>query len=246
MPELTNNRSQSARGSKSSRENAARHPVLTTCSPVTNTKALPAAALAVTYAGVPRWEGRAVLQGGEQMVSPHCGPPRTSPPNPPGAGPHWVCAHQHPTIGSGLPRVGGGPAHRPSTNLGWTGFSGLKRVMEEHRGRPGRDSFTFISATGSDRFSARWLGPGGGPSPAGTCRGLQTAGGMSHSHLTRSASRLALGCHGMFFCHVFLLFMAARLRLGFSRTSEREPGGHPVLAGQRGLRLLLFTPPPTD
>ena len=122
LPELTNNRSESARGSKSSHENAARRPVLTTCSTVTDAKALPAAALAVTYAGVPRWEGRAVLQDGEQTVSPHCGPPRTSPPNPLGAGPHWVCAHQHPTIGSGFPYIGGGPAHRPSTNLGWTGF----------------------------------------------------------------------------------------------------------------------------
>lgn len=70
---------------KSSCENAARRPVLTTCSTVTNTKALPAAAVAVTYAGVPRLEGRTVLQGGEQTVSPHCGPTRTSPPNPPGS-----------------------------------------------------------------------------------------------------------------------------------------------------------------
>ena len=155
-----------------------------------------------------------MLQGGEQMVSPHCGPPRTSPPNPPRAGPHWVCAHQHPTIGGGLPYIGGGPAHRPGNILGWTGFSGLKRVMEEHRGRPGRDSFTFTSASGSNGFSARWLRPGGGPSPAGARTDPRTAGGTSRSHLLRSASRLALGCLGLFFCHLFLLFMAARLRLG--------------------------------
>ena len=103
-------------GVKSSCVNAAHYPVLTTCSTVTNTKALTAAAMAVTYAGVPRLEGRSVLQGGEQMVSPHCGPTRTSPTTPPGSRPHWVDGHQQPTIGSGLPHMGGGPPKDPAPN----------------------------------------------------------------------------------------------------------------------------------
>ena len=69
--------------------------------------------------------------------------------------------------------------------------------MKEQQGRPGRDSFPSSMTTGSDRFSARWLGPGGGPSPAGALPGPRTAGGTSHSHLARSASRLALGCLGL-------------------------------------------------
>ena len=69
--------------------------------------------------------------------------------------------------------------------------------MKEQRGRPGRDSFPSSVTTGSDRFSARWLGPGGGPSPAGALPGPRTAGGTSRSHLARSASRLALGCLGL-------------------------------------------------
>ena len=103
-------------GVKSSCENAVHRPVLTTCSTVTNTKALTAAAMVVTYTGVPRLEGRSVLQGGEQMVSPHCGPTRTSPTTPPGSRPHWVDGHQQPIIGSGLPRMGGGPPKDPAPN----------------------------------------------------------------------------------------------------------------------------------
>ena len=77
--ELTKNWIKAHVGIKNSHENAAHQPVLTTFSTVTNTKALTAAALALTYAGVPRLEGRAVLQGGEQLVSSHCGPTGTSP-----------------------------------------------------------------------------------------------------------------------------------------------------------------------
>ena len=84
--------------------------------------------MVVTYTGVPRLEGRSVLQGGEQMVSPHCGPTRTSPTTPPGSRPHWVDGHQQPTIGSGLPCMGGGPPKDPAPNSteqiseGWRGW----------------------------------------------------------------------------------------------------------------------------
>ena len=85
-------------------------------------------------------------------------------------------------------------------------------MMEEQQGHPERDCFLPSSATGSRRFSARWLGPRGGPSPAGTHPGPWTEGGTSHSHLARSASRLALGFLGLFFRQLFLLFITACLR----------------------------------
>ena len=41
-------------------------------------------------------------------------------------------------------------------------------MTEEQRGDPERDCFLSSSVTGIRRFSARWLGPGGGRSLAGT------------------------------------------------------------------------------
>ena len=56
------------------------------------------------------------------------------PHNPSGARPHWVCGHQQPTIGSGLPRMGGGPPKKPvptSAGLVSEGLSGRWRSSED-------------------------------------------------------------------------------------------------------------------
>ena len=196
--------------------------------------------MAVTYAGVHR---RSVLQGGG------AGPP----PQPLGSQASlgvWTPAAHHRQWASSYGRWS---SQKASTNLGWTGFWGFKWEMEEPRGRPGRDSFPSSSATGSNRFSARWLGPGGGPSPAGTRPGPRTADGRSCSHLARSASRLALGFLILFFRQLFLLFIAARLRPGVLQQllldqwegarSASGPDCVPVASGGFSSRCLLRTEP---
>ena len=119
--------------------------------------------------------------------------------------------------------------------------------MEEQRGRPGRHSFTFTSAMGSSRFSARWLGPGGGLSPAGTRWGHRQwveRLAVTWQGLLPDSPLAVPACSSASFS--FSLSRGASgwgFSSSFSRTSEREPGRPPVLAVHRGLRRLLFAPP---
>ena len=196
--------------------------------------------MAVTYTGVPRLEGRSVLQGGEQMVSPHCGPTRTSPTTPPGSRPHWVDGHQQPTIGSGLPCMGGGPPKDPAPNS-------AGQISEGWRGwwRSSGDTLKETASFPAQPQAAEGSQPGGwGLGEALLQQEPIRVHGQRVEPLTVTwqgllpDSPLAFSaCSSASFSFSLSQRVSGQsFSRSFSRTSEREPGQPPALAAHRGLR----------
>ena len=137
-------------------------------------------------------------------------------------------------------------------------FLRAKRAMEDQWGRPGRDSFPSTSATGSGRFSARWLRSGEAllqQEPirghilqvdyvAVTWQGLITdtpreggwdghgAGCLSHSSSSFSFHSSLLGCASRGWWWGDGCWFSS----SFSRTSEKESSRPLALAVYLGLR----------